>query len=48
MLPSKLNPDWRTDDIYHFDIDPWLWTNLTHDRHTKYDYDPDRMSLLLG
>ena len=26
LRPSKLNPDWRTEDIYHFDIDPWEWT----------------------
>ena len=48
MLPSKINTDWQSSDIYHFDIDPWLWTGLTHNRHTKYDYDPDRLALMLG
>lgn len=28
LRPSKLNPDWRTGSIYHFDIHPWWWTNV--------------------
>lgn len=26
LRPSKLNPDWITSNIYHFDIHPWWWT----------------------
>ena len=26
MRPSKINKDWITSPIYHFDINPWLWT----------------------
>lgn len=48
MLPGKINKDWKTHDIYHFDIDPWLWTGHTKSFYPKYDYDPDRLSLLLG
>jgi hypothetical protein len=26
LRPSKLNPAWVTNNIYHFDIRPWWWT----------------------
>lgn len=48
MLPSKNNKDWRSQDIYHFDIDPWSWTGITQNRHTKYDYNPHMLMMLLG
>lgn len=28
MRPGKLNADWVTHPIYHFDINPWWWTNV--------------------
>jgi len=48
MLPSKLNKNWRSEDIYHFDIDPWAWTGQTANQHPKYDYDPNMKCMLLG
>ena len=28
MLPAGINPEWITDSIYHFDIDPWRWVGM--------------------
>ena len=51
LRPSKLNPDWKTSALYHFDIYPWLWTKVEKDslerwRHENY-YD-ESFSYWLG
>ena len=28
LRPSKINPDWVSSPIYHFDIHPWWWTDV--------------------
>lgn len=48
MLPSKLNPEWRSRDLYHFDIDPWVWTGKVNNFHKKYDYNPHKYNMLMG
>ncbi len=48
ILPGALNPKWKSENIYHFDIDPWLWVGITQTRHQKIKYEVDRIPQLLG
>jgi hypothetical protein len=36
LRPTKLNPEWKTSSIYHFDIHPWWWTNVEKDPHGRW------------
>ena len=48
MRPTKDNPEWKTHDLYHFDIDPWSWTGVKEHAYSKYNYDPEQAYLLMG
>ena len=44
MRPAGINKDWKTKDIYHFDINPWWWTKVVHSEQKNWrrwdDYNP--------
>lgn len=48
MRPAKINPDWITKSIYHFDINPWWWTNVVPSSHKDWrnikDYVPEKFA----
>jgi hypothetical protein len=36
LRPSKDHPDWKSSNIYHFDIYPWWWCKVEADPHDKW------------
>jgi len=36
LRPSKLNPEWKSSNIYHFDIHPWWWTDVVKDPKSSW------------
>ena len=44
MRPAKINLDWITSPIYHFDINPWWWTQVVPSKPSQWkkvnDYEP--------
>lgn len=46
MRPAKINPEWITKSIYHFDINPWWWTKVVPSAHKDWrsinDYVPEK------
>lgn len=52
MRPGKKHPEWVTDDIYHFDINPWWWTGVVKttrkDWRATRDYIPDKFEKWLS
>ena len=50
MRPAKINIDWITHPIYHFDIDPWGWTEVANPKDMKKDkfYTPEQFKKWKG
>jgi hypothetical protein len=36
MRPSKINKNWKSSPIYHFDIHPWWWTDVVKDPKSSW------------
>jgi len=52
MRPSKNHPEWITNDLYHFDINPWWWTNVVKTNRKDWrkngDYEPKKFAKWLS
>lgn len=46
MRPGLEHPEWVTNSIYHFDINPWWWTEVIKttrkDWRSQGDYVPQK------